>query len=412
MSSENICVDDCLPGFERMPSLAENALSDHNTAAARLISQFREVEDEDVIRSLTDLPDFRDVVFVGHTATDMDSIGSALGCAELFDGVASRASDINNETKWVLDYWRVTCPPAFEEVAGDRKVCLVDHNQITQMPKALQDNLTKIVGCIDHHALQGKTVITDLPIYVNIQPWGSACSIVASMFVRNRRRISRTTAGILLCGILSDTLNLHSPTTTPADKLMLTILAKLADVKDINELAGTMFREKSKTLLGLSPTALLKGDLKFFTMLTWKIAFGTCETVIADQVAARAPELLVELRALKKEEGAQCAFFAIVDILTQTSRLLICGEVEQYVAERAFGGQTDPRTHFLDLGSRVSRKLQFIPPLSKLMGADFKFPDGMLERATRSISEEKFGVVTMECTEHGCMVALCKLNDP
>jgi hypothetical protein len=34
-------------------------------------------------------------VFVGHTATDMDSIASAIGAAELFQGTAARASDIN-----------------------------------------------------------------------------------------------------------------------------------------------------------------------------------------------------------------------------------------------------------------------------------------------------------------------------
>jgi nanoRNase/pAp phosphatase (c-di-AMP/oligoRNAs hydrolase) len=69
-------------------------------------------------------------------------------------------------------------------------------------------------GIIDHHALQSKIVTTATPIFVDIRPWGSACSIIASLFIDHKRKISKSTAGLLLSGILSDTLNLQSPTTT------------------------------------------------------------------------------------------------------------------------------------------------------------------------------------------------------
>ena len=35
--------------------------------------------------------------------TDMDSIGSAIACAELYGGVAARGSEINSETRWALE---------------------------------------------------------------------------------------------------------------------------------------------------------------------------------------------------------------------------------------------------------------------------------------------------------------------
>ena len=34
--------------------------------------------------------------------TDMDSIGSAIACAELYGGVAARGSEINSETRSAL----------------------------------------------------------------------------------------------------------------------------------------------------------------------------------------------------------------------------------------------------------------------------------------------------------------------
>ena len=65
-----------IPTLQRQPSLAEEAISQNQAQASLHIQEFREIKDENTIRGLTDLPDFTDVVFVGHTATDMDSIGS------------------------------------------------------------------------------------------------------------------------------------------------------------------------------------------------------------------------------------------------------------------------------------------------------------------------------------------------
>jgi len=79
-------------------------------------------------------------VFVGHTATDMDSIASAIGAAELFNGVPARASDVNSETEFALQVCKrcsafsvsrarlfqqfdVPVPKPFLEVVAGQKVC-------------------------------------------------------------------------------------------------------------------------------------------------------------------------------------------------------------------------------------------------------------------------------------------------
>jgi hypothetical protein len=90
-------------------------------------------------------------VFVGHTATDMDSIASAIACAELFDGEAARASEINSETEFALRHWGLQVPRTFQEVDGgqDKPVCLVDHNQIKQMaPGVKLTNIRGMVYCV------------------------------------------------------------------------------------------------------------------------------------------------------------------------------------------------------------------------------------------------------------------------
>ena len=109
----------------------------------------------------------KDVVFCGHLVTDLDSIGGAIGAAALYGGVPASASKVNSETQFALDYWGVETPKPIEELLkadSNAKVCLVDHQQTSQMNPAIQ--VDNVVGVIDHHALQSKTIVTDKPIYI------------------------------------------------------------------------------------------------------------------------------------------------------------------------------------------------------------------------------------------------------
>eukprot|EP00985_Skeletonema_marinoi_P027573 scaffold22891_cov151-Skeletonema_marinoi.AAC.8 len=161
----------------------------------------------------------KDAVFVGHLVTDLDSVGGAIGAAALYNGKAALASEINSETAFALDEWGVDKPPTIEEVLKenpDAKICLVDHQQTSQMNPAI--NPDNVVGVIDHHALQSKTIVTDRPIYIDIRPWGSMSTIISHTFLTHQKRPSVGVAGMLLCAILSDTLNLQGPTTTEWDR--------------------------------------------------------------------------------------------------------------------------------------------------------------------------------------------------
>jgi manganese-dependent inorganic pyrophosphatase len=192
----------------------------------------------------------------------MDSIGSAIGAAEIFGGTASRASDINTETAFALEHFGISVPPPFLDVSTGRNVCLVDHNQVSQMTAGIDPTFVR--GIIDHHAMQKGALCTDAPIYVDIRPWGSACTIIAHMAVARRMPLRPSTAGLLLCGILSDTLNLRSPTTTRFDRVLAGFLARLAGVEDPDGLAQGLFKAKSRMLETMTPHGLVGGDLKSF----------------------------------------------------------------------------------------------------------------------------------------------------
>jgi manganese-dependent inorganic pyrophosphatase len=196
------------------------------------------------------------------------------------------------------------------------------------------------VGVIDHHALQNATIVTDMPIYIDIRPWGSMSSIITHEFLTLKRRPSKSTAGMLLCAILSDTLNLQGPTTTEWDRLMVAILTELAEVEDVQLLASQQFKAKSSELAGLSANALCNGDQKVFTFETptfnGSVGFAVIETTDDDVIMSRSAEILTALAEDKEAKGLSVLFLAVVNIVLLRSNLLLCGDNERSLAQAAF----------------------------------------------------------------------------
>jgi len=381
-----------------MPSEVESAEKKFAVAAEMLLKRaandrVSQLEEAERAAGETKIASLKNCLFVGHTNTDMDSIGSAIACAELFGGEATRASKLNNETVQCLKRWSLDPPPLFKDVPGyeTRSVCLVDHQQRTQMAEGVREGSIK--GIIDHHSLKSATVCTSSPIYVDVRPWGSACTIIAFTFLCELyRQPSKNVAGMLLSGILSDTLNLKGPTTTKMDKIMVASLSKIAAVPDINELARFQFEAKTSSLVEMTDTEIVLGDHKVFKYIPgdgskpFLVGFGVVECVGdgPKQLLERKDGLLAEVAALKSREDKNLtlSFFAIVDVEKLASTLLLVSDVERDIAQRAFGGRVYAEGSLMDLGKRVSRKMDFIkegidPVLSD---PDFAVPKKMLKR--------------------------------
>eukprot|EP00934_Nitzschia_sp_Nitz4_P008372 Nitzschia sp. Nitz4//scaffold118_size93875//87089//88387//NITZ4_004803-RA/size93875-processed-gene-0.47-mRNA-1//1//CDS//3329533769//8362//frame0 len=320
------------------------------------------------------LPDvLKNSVFVGHIVTDLDSVAGAIGAAALYGGTPALASNINSETVFAFQEWGVPMPQYIEDILEANPkvdICLVDHQQTSQLNSEIP--VENIVGVIDHHALQSKTIVTDKPIYIDIRPWGSMSTIIAHTFLTHKRRPSKQVAGMLLCAILSDTLNLLGPTTTEWDRLMVAVLADIAHVDDIQLLASRQFKAKSRDLAGLSAVGLVNGDQKEFSYdipdgFIGELGFAVVETTDDKVILDRMKELLPEMIVCKKEKGLDLIFLAVVNIVELHSHLLLCGPAEAHLAERAFPDCKDSINEdgtLIDLGKRVSRKKDFIPAIS------------------------------------------------
>ncbi len=240
------------------------------------------------------------------------------------------------------------------------KLVLVDHNELSQAVDGAAE--VEIAEVVDHHRLGNAP--THQPILFINRPLGSTCSIVADMFRTAGLRPTPQVAGLMMCGIISDTLLLQSPTTTALDADLLQWLTPIADA-DPRGLADMIFNAGS-VLATLSPAAAVRADCKQYREGERRFSVSQVEELGFTNFWKCGDALLEALEKYRVENGLNFACLLVTDIDTQSSLLLVRGEAE--VVQAITYPQKRPPDIF-DLPGIVSRKKQLMPYLSSLLGA-------------------------------------------
>jgi manganese-dependent inorganic pyrophosphatase len=234
-----------------------------------------------------------------------------------------------------------------------RQLILVDHNELSQAVAGADK--VPIVEILDHHRLGGFS--SDTPILFWNNPVGSTSSIVAMCYRQFGVTIPKPIAGLLMAGLISDTLNLTSPTATAVDEQILKHLSAIAET-DPNTLAEQIFSVGSP-LLTMQPEQAINGDCKEYTEDGLRFTVAQIEELSFSHFYSK-QEALIE--ALDKHCRAGRYLFSallVTDINTQTSMLLVCGA--EALLKRIDFPQRGPNTW--ELEGVVSRKKQLLPYL-------------------------------------------------
>lgn len=149
-----------------------------------------------------------------------------------------------------------------------KNIILVDHNSYEQ--SAIGINEANILEIIDHHNISN--INTNNPISFRNMPVGSTCTIIYTMFKEQEINIPKNIAGMLLSGILSDTLVLNSPTTTKMDRDAVNHLAKLCKI-DYKKYGFDMINYGSN-LSNKSKEEILYNDFKKYSTNDGMIGLG------------------------------------------------------------------------------------------------------------------------------------------
>ncbi|WP_426349159.1 putative manganese-dependent inorganic diphosphatase [Alloiococcus sp. CFN-8] len=236
-----------------------------------------------------------------------------------------------------------------------KKVIQVDHNERSQSVHGLED--AEIIEIIDHHRVADIQTLT--PIYFRNEPVGSTSTIVASCFFENGIRPSKQAAGLLAAAIISDTLLLKSPTTTPKDAMILKRLCDIAHI-DSDEFAQEMFKAGT-SLKGKTIEEIFHQDFKTFTIEDVKIGVAQVYTMDREGFMPIKDDMLNYMEKKSKDAGLKVVLLMLTDILNKGSQIYAVGSKKD-VIEKAFGVTIKDNSSYLP--GVVSRKKQIIPPLT------------------------------------------------
>ena len=261
------------------------------------------------------------IYVVGHLNPDSDSICSAIAYAHFLRErhkhhvVACRAGTLNSETKFVLKKFKEKTPQLLKD-ATNKNIIILDHNEIHQAVKNIRE--ANILEIIDHHRIGDVETIHPIPFENEIR--GATASIIADRFSWFRIPISRRYAGLILSAILSDTLLLKSPTTTPKDRIWARKLAKIARVN--LQKYGKEMLEAGCDIAKHSINKLILTDFKTYQSHGHKVGIAQIPVIGFKDILKKKKELLKEMTRLKKKGNYHSLFVMITDVLEGNSYLL------------------------------------------------------------------------------------------
>lgn len=234
-----------------------------------------------------------------------------------------------------------------------KKVILVDHNESEQSAEGIDE--ADILEIIDHHKI-GK-LNTKKPINFRNMNIGSTCSIIYQLYQENNIELTKELAGLLLAGILSDTLLFKSPTTTELDKTIANELATLANI-NYEEFAMQMFKSASNFKNIIDKEDVLYRDFKSFVINTNKVGVGQILTLNIDDIMEEKEEYISLLEREAKNNNYDVIVFVVTDIVKNGSYFFY-NEQAKKVLENSFRIDNIYQGYYLQ--DCLSRKNQIIP---------------------------------------------------
>jgi manganese-dependent inorganic pyrophosphatase len=246
------------------------------------------------------------------------------------------------------------------------QVILVDHNEAGQAIAALDE--AELIEVLDHHRLGNSP--THMPIPFTIDPVGSTSTLVAERVQAAGLKPPAKLAAVLLAGILSDTLVLKSPTTTPRDQAAVQWLAEQALGSAVGALPFADYQAYGEAVLAAGAglalrdlASVVQNDLKLYEAGGVRFAIAQVEAPNLLELGARLSDLTGALLGLCQTRGLVLAVLMVTDVVRGVSRLVMAGET---------GRLNDlPYTRLpdgtLEAAGVVSRKKQLLPAILGLL---------------------------------------------
>lgn len=239
----------------------------------------------------------------------------------------------------------------------ERRLILVDHNELSQAVQGADQ--VEIMEIIDHHRIGSLT--TAQPILFRNEPVGSTSTIVAECFRQHEVEMPHEIGGLLLAGLVSDTLNLTSPTTTARDASILEWLQKITNIN------ATRFTEQlfasGSVLISRTAAQAITTDCKEYVENGKRFSVAQIEEIGFTQFWVRKDEVLEALQEYRRSRDYFFAALMVTDVVHQRSLLVVAADGE--FLKQIDYSEMEPFMY--DLPGVVSRKKQLLPYLTQCL---------------------------------------------
>ena len=239
-----------------------------------------------------------------------------------------------------------------------KKVILVDHNELKQSVIGLDE--AEILEVVDHHKIGD--ISTKNPIDFRNMSVGSTNTIIYKMFIDSGIDIPKEIAGIMLSGILSDTLILTSPTTTDIDKEAVDYLSLVARV-DYKKFGMEMFKQGT-SLQGKTIEEIVNTDLKIFNTEEYSFAVSQILTLDYEHILNDLDSYVDVIENIEKNKELSFMILVVTDIIENGSYIIFTKKAKKYL-EIAFNINNIEQGYYMD--KAVSRKKQIVPYLMDIL---------------------------------------------
>ena len=243
-----------------------------------------------------------------------------------------------------------------------QKVILVDHNTPEQTAIGIEE--AEILEIIDHHNIG--SIGTNSPISFRNMPVGSTNTIINLMYQENNIEIPKNIAGLMLAGILSDTLVLASPTTTDIDREAVKKLSSIAEI-DYNDFGLKMLKAGS-SLKGKTKEEIIFGDFKNYPIGDEKIGLSQLSTTNADEILNSKDEYISLLNNIEEGSNYYFVILFVTDIIKQGSYVIYSKRAEN-ILKKVYNNDELKQGTFLK--GIISRKMQIVPGIMLEMESNY-----------------------------------------
>lgn len=245
------------------------------------------------------------------------------------------------------------------------RIIMVDHNEPGQALGSLEE--AELLEILDHHRLGNPS--THMPIKFTVDVVGSTSTLVSEQIADAGLSAPPAIAGMLLAGLLSDTLILTSPTTTTRDKDAAERLGRWAFAAG-SKLSGETIKSFGEKVLsagaGLAaraPREIVTTDMKLYNGGGLQFSISQAEVNNLYELGEHLDKLTQALNDLRVSRGLDFSMLMVTDVVRGSSRLLISNP-PAVLSDLPYPPQNDGTRQAEGV---VSRKKQLLPVVLGLL---------------------------------------------